>query len=155
MKKLEFGQTFNLLANLGVLVGLLLLVFELSQTRQMMEAQTRHELSQGIIDQGIAVATDRELAELIEKAQTGKLNSRAEEIQWNWWLIARVRYWEDVHYQYRLGLFDQAEFESQLKSFAENFERPEMSEWWSRRKFGYSPDFVSAMDELISDNTSE
>ena len=84
MKKFDLGQTINVLASLGVIVGLLLLVFELSQTRQMMEAQTRHELSQGIIDQGIAVATDRELAEVIEHAQAGKLDSRVEEIQYNW-----------------------------------------------------------------------
>ena len=37
-------------ANLGVLIGLLLLIAELNQNRDMMRAQVRHDLAMGIVD---------------------------------------------------------------------------------------------------------
>ena len=46
MKKIDLGQTIGVLANIGVLIGILLLVYELSQNRQMMKAQTRNEIAQ-------------------------------------------------------------------------------------------------------------
>ena len=48
MKRFEVGQALQLLGNFGVIVGILLLVYELNQNRDMMMAQTRNELSQGI-----------------------------------------------------------------------------------------------------------
>ncbi len=46
MKKIDLGQTIGVLANIGVIIGILLLVYELSQNRQMMKAQTRNEIAQ-------------------------------------------------------------------------------------------------------------
>ena len=40
MKKIDLGQTLGILANVGVVFGILLLAYELNQNRQMMEAQT-------------------------------------------------------------------------------------------------------------------
>ena len=51
MRNIDLGQTAGILANLGVLVGILLLVYELSQTRDMTRAQTRNELSQGFVSE--------------------------------------------------------------------------------------------------------
>ena len=45
MKKLDLGQIAHLLGNLGVIVGILLLVYELNQNRSMMPAQTRNSIA--------------------------------------------------------------------------------------------------------------
>ncbi len=45
MKKLDLGQTTLMLGNLGVILGILLLVYELFQNRQTMEAQTRNSIA--------------------------------------------------------------------------------------------------------------
>jgi len=50
MKKIDLGQTLTILANVGVLAGILLLVFELNQNREMMRAQTRSELASSLVD---------------------------------------------------------------------------------------------------------
>jgi hypothetical protein len=155
MKKIDLGQTLQLLGNAGVIVGILLLVYELNQNRQMMEAQTRHELSQGIVDQFFAGAADPDLVELVIKGQAGALESEIEERQFDWWFFARMRYWEDVHYQYRMGLYDQDEFDAQLRAFSPTFRLPASLELWSSVKDGFSPEFVAAMDELAADLTDE
>lgn len=49
MKKIDRGQTISLLANIGVLIGILLLVFELNHNRVVTEAQTRSAITASII----------------------------------------------------------------------------------------------------------
>lgn len=49
MKKIDRGQTISLLANFGVMIGILLLVFELNQNRVVTEAQTRSAITASII----------------------------------------------------------------------------------------------------------
>ncbi len=41
MKKIELGQAIGILANIGVLGGLLLLAFELRQNNELMAAEGR------------------------------------------------------------------------------------------------------------------
>ncbi len=50
MRKINVGQTVGILANVGVIAGIVFLVFELQQNREMMRAQTRNELSMGAMD---------------------------------------------------------------------------------------------------------
>ncbi len=64
MKKIDFGQTLQLFGNVGVVVGILLLVYELNQNRDMMEAQTRHEIAQSIVEQLGEIASNGDLADL-------------------------------------------------------------------------------------------
>jgi hypothetical protein len=45
----SLNRWLTLGANVGVLVGLLLLVFELNQNRDMIRAQTRNEMAAGIV----------------------------------------------------------------------------------------------------------
>jgi hypothetical protein len=49
MKKIDVGQTLSIIGNVAVVTGILLLVFELNQNREMVMAQTRNEMSQVLI----------------------------------------------------------------------------------------------------------
>ena len=50
MESDKTARWFSVFANLGVIAGLAILVFELGQTRDLMRAQTRNELSSSIVD---------------------------------------------------------------------------------------------------------
>ena len=52
-------------ANVAVLAGLALVVVELSQNREMMRAQTRHQVAAGIVDLLLVPAGNQQLADLI------------------------------------------------------------------------------------------
>ena len=41
MKKINLGQLIGILANLGVIAGIVFLAFELEQNNQLMEAEAR------------------------------------------------------------------------------------------------------------------
>ena len=41
MKKIDFGQTVTLIANIGVIGGIMMLAYELQQNNKLMEAAAR------------------------------------------------------------------------------------------------------------------
>ncbi len=149
MKKIDLGQTIGLFANLGVLVGILLLVYELNQNREMMKAQTRHEMSQGIVDLLLTEATNPELNRILNRGLSGEEITGAELERLEIMMSAYFRYWEDVHYQYRAGLYDDSEFSRQKQSWAYLLTSRSTLEYWCGVRDRHSEAFVMEMDSLL------
>jgi hypothetical protein len=59
-------------ANLGVLIGIFLLIVELQQNREMMRAQTRTDIAAMSIDRLQAIASDQGLADIVRRARFGE-----------------------------------------------------------------------------------
>ena len=104
-------------ANLGVLIGIFLLIVELQQNREMMRAQTRADIAAMTIDHFHVVATDLELADILRRARLGEELGDTESTRYLFYTLATFRTFENVHYQYRLGLFDESEFAGELLGF--------------------------------------
>jgi hypothetical protein len=156
LKKLDIGQMVGILANVGVLLGILLLVFELAQSREMMEAQTRHDLSQSLVEQLIPLALDAELAELsLRIARNCPTGDCVDVEQYRFELLwsARFRYWEDAYYQYQLGLYDEQEFSGQLETWKTVISaNPGVRDHWRGVRAGYSPDFAAEFNALLPES---
>jgi hypothetical protein len=148
MNKLNHWLTFG--ANAGVLAGIVILIFELQQNRQMIQAQTRNEVSVQIVDLLRDVSTSPQTASLINKATNGDELTNVETIQFQHRAAAMLRYFENVHYQYRQGLYDEVEFAAQEDAWRDFLKSgPYVSEW-CRIRNTFSPDFRTAFDQLLS-----
>jgi hypothetical protein len=140
-------------ANLGVLVGIILLIVELDQNREMMRAQTRHELAMGIVDLLQVPASNEQLADVLYRAHSGGELNPKELYQFQLRTNALFRYWEDVHYQYRVGLYDEIEFAKQRDAWKASFTNSSRSQdYWCQVRSLYSPEFMSEMDSLLNDS---
>jgi len=153
MKKIDLTQTVSIVANIGVVVGIGLLAYELNQNRQMTAAQTRHEMAQGIMGWLSNLATDGELVEIILKVESGAPTSPAEEFRYFAFRNMQVRYWEDVHYQYRSGLFDDDEFTATRETWIGVLSEPRVRRFWAEYKHTYSPEFAAEIDEILRELT--
>ena len=155
MKKIDLGQTIGLVANLGVLVGILLLVYELSQTRQINQAQTRTAIAEGIADFLVAIYSDEQLASLWVRGNAGEELSEAERSQHNGLRVAANRHFENSHYQYRTGLYDEGEFAAQREQWRILFSEKGVADHWCRSQASYSPEFASEINRLLTTYTCE
>ena len=137
-------------ANIAVVAGIVLLLMELDQNRQQMRAQTRHELAMGIVDLLQTLATNEQLANVFYRARAGEPLTPVEQFQFEVRTNALFRYWEDVHYQYRLGLYDEVEFERQRGAWKASLGSSRLAiEYWCRVRTLYSPEFAAEMDGLL------
>jgi hypothetical protein len=149
----RLARWLTLGANIAVLVGIILLVLELSQNRDMMRAQTRHELSMGIIDLLQVPAGNEQLASILYRAGAGEELTPEELFLFRLRTNALFRYWEDVHYQYRIGLYDEVEFARQKNAWRASLaSSPLGQDYWCEVRMLYSPDFMAEMDGLLNGN---
>ena len=154
MDSVRLNRWLTLGANLGVLIGIILLLVELDQNRDMMRAQTRHQLAMGLVELQIATGTNQQLVELLDRADSGEELTNAEQRQVGYRFNALIRYWENVHYQYRQDLYDEMEFAAQKEAWRKSFEdSPAITSYWCRMRLMYSPEFMAELDSLLPTNT--
>ena len=151
MKKLDRGQMLQLLGNAGVIIGILLLVYELNQNREMMMAQTRHELSQGLIDNLYRISTDEQSADIVHRGNSGESLTELESFRYTWMTNAQTRYHEDVFYQYRVGLYDEAEYAAHREAWRNNvYANKGVADTFCSYRPNLSPEFVAEIEGLLT-----
>ena len=156
MNKIDLDKALGWLASLGVIAGILLLAYELNQNREMMRAQTRNDLAQTVVDLAIADSQDIVRADILVRGLNGETLSESEQWIHDRRTNAWFRYWENVHYQYRNGLYDQVEFSKQVEAMRRVVNTsPGMVDHWCRTRTTYSPEFAAEMDSLLSRYTCE
>ena len=136
-------------ANVGALIGLLLIAIQLQQSRDLMRAQIRHDLATGIVDILQTPAENGELASILRRGGRGEELTPDEQLRYDLRSNALLRFWEDVHYQYRQGLYDEAEYAAQKSAWAVSMQSAGLSAYWCRVRTLYSPLFMAELDDLL------
>ena len=147
----RLSRWLTLGANIGVLIGIILLIVELDQNREAVQAQTRADLSQGIVDLMGLVASNDELASIRRRIDLGEVATEDEQYRYDLITRAFVRYWENVHYQYRQGLYDDAEFAAHREAIRDYFAYSRsIVAFWCANRHGMSREFVKEIDSLLT-----
>ena len=147
MRKIDLGQTLRLLGNVGVIVGILLLAYELNQNRDLMKAQTRNELQQGLTDVLSLSVGNIEIADIIVRGNRGDELTATESLIFSQRSELVLSYWQNVHYQYRQGLYDEVEFSQHLKTMEAVLVRSDgLAEYWCENRALFSVPFAAEID---------
>ncbi len=156
MKKVNVGQAMRVLANVGVLVGILLLVYELSLNRQMMKAQTRNAIAETLINLSLNQANSVELNQIELKVLAGERLTPLEQRRHTQLWRAFFRYWENVNYQYRNGLYDDNEYFAQREAWKRILlSNRGVRDLWCTRGNVQSREFVAEIADLMGEARCE
>ena len=137
-------------ANVGVLTGLALLLVELDQSRDATRADTRQNISQEITGLLTQIALDEDMADLRYRADSGAELTGLELYRYQLLQRGLFRYWENVHYQYRLGLYDESEFSAHKRVWARYVNSSaRLPNYWCSIRDLVSNDFANEMDSAI------
>ena len=148
----SLNRWLTLIANVGVLIGIALLILELDQNVTAVKAQTRSELSMGVVQILQDVYADPEFASIIERGDGGGELTPSEQFRYEARSRALLRYWENVHYQYHNGLYDQSEYEAQKHAWKMYFERStRLADVWCAIQAEYSVRFRAEVSHLIGE----
>ena len=151
MKKLDLGQTLQLLGNAGIIVGILLLVYELNQNREMMAAQTRNEIAQNTASMIQGEALSSEMVGISVKASAGESLTPVEQEQFDLLWFGYIRLWENAHYQYRNGLFDDDEYLAVRRSWVRLLSEDPRRRLWCLIRDELSQDFAADIESALPD----
>jgi hypothetical protein len=150
----RLNRWLTLLANTGVLVGIILLIIELDQNRDMMRAQIRNEISRAELDMLASWSGDPALADAIVRANRGDELSAAEQFMVRTRSETVFRLWQNIHYQYRQGLYDESEFEASIATFSQIMSRhPSLMDTWCQTSTMYSAEFAEHLQSLLPEES--
>lgn len=150
MKSDKINSWLTLIANIGVLVGLIILIIEVNQTREMNRGETRNQVAAELLGLLRDVGNNPQLADLLQRAESGDELTTSELLQYQQRILSMLRYFENVHYQYRQGLYDEGEFSTQKEAWREVYGRSSsVTPIWCEYRNTFSPQFREEFDGLL------
>jgi len=151
MKKIDLGQSISILANIGVIAGIVFLGIELQQNNETLSVQSRLD-REDLFRQGIARKFEHpDMFRAIAKFERGELLNDEEQLLLDWENHALLIDWMLVYMQVHDDLLDEATIPIELWriSLHEGL-WPGLEEYWSNNKRQYRPEFVQWMDENVA-----
>jgi len=147
MKKIDLPQAITILANIGVIAGIVFLGIELNQNNRLLASETSIAHMMFRVNVNQRYADDGELMELRVKANRNEELSEVEELR----LIQDARsvfaYWEWQVESYQRG--DLEEFSvNGIKGAMEQYAH--LRNVWQISRDLYSPEFVKFMEENVA-----
>ena len=145
----SFSHWLNIFANLAVVGGIIFLGVEIRQNSQMMKAQVRNDITQNIFG-----SIDRALLPDVIEARL-RLSNGEEPLPRDALVLgliirATIRSFENTEYQYRMGLFDQTEYQAYVTFIESYFQNPSTVDWWSQNREEFSEGLQQLIDSLIA-----
>ena len=150
MKKLDLGQTITILANAGVIAGIIFLGVELQQNNELMRAEARDAQNVRLHEFVQQVYTVPELAEILFKVRKGEPLTEVEKIRLRGrqgrQLSGVAAQWRE----YREGAAESPDPSLVRRYFYEGgYYSPPLHDAWEEVKTSLSPDFVQWMEENV------
>ena len=150
----KLNRLLSLLANLGVIAGIVFLAMEVQQNTSMMQAQTRDSISNKLIEWQLSIANDQYTAQTfaVGNAADG-FESIEQEVSYYMLVSSNFRIWENEYYQYSKGLYEEAEFAPRLVRWRKTTieDDTDYERIWCLRREGFSEEFKEIMDSFVQE----
>lgn len=147
MKRLDSAQIATLIANAGVIGGILLLAYELGQNNELMEAEARLNRTQMAVSAWRFTAENPQLTELREREKRGEALASAETRQID---AAVMSIFVTIEWTFHELPRESAELRQTREVQRYNFANsPEYRRVWEARKASFDPEFVQWMEANV------
>lgn len=148
MRKIDVGQTVSILANIGVIAGIVFLAVELNQNNALLRNEARYNLHLGRtteIERGVYYP---EIEELWIKAVQGEPLTLVESERFGALTLGSFVRWEWYYEQFRDGLIEQdvLPIAAWVNIFSQG---PIIGEMWEQQNGLLTPEFVQWMNENV------
>ena len=148
------SQGVQLAANLGVILSIMVLAYQIGEQRELMKAQTRTAISSEVIGLLVSQATDEGLVSALRRSFDGEELSPDDRFRLDRISRAYFRFWENAHYQYRNGWYDETEFAGSRAGWKSRLSRPGVAAIWCEVAGQYSAAFVAEVERLLPSGSS-
>jgi len=148
MKKIDLVHTITVLANIGVIAGIVFLVFELQQNTLAVQS----EAGQGVMDQIQAVyaTLDDPVLEVLLKADENPASLTPVEIaRIQIFYTVAFQAWQNIYFQVRSGAFDAERADGWWQELRQSLEFAPSRVVWDQKGYMLSQEFRDFVDEQV------
>lgn len=145
----KLNHWFTLIANVGVLIGIIFLALELRQNTEMMKAQTRDAMTEKQMGFYELQISNPEVSKSFLD-YTGYQTS-AEQFPAFTIIRSQLRMWENEWYQYQKGLFEDEEFAPRISLWRTMLTSENYRSFWQRVRGEHSPGLRAQIDSIVEE----
>jgi hypothetical protein len=146
------NRWLTLAANFGVLIGLILLVYEVRQNADLMRAQINQSRTDTALFQQYSMSDTDYIAPILAKVGRGEQLSDEEMLRYDARMRAFNRNQDNNLWQYNQGYLGEnvpASIKGGVRAVIGGSELGMTT--WDRQKYSYTEDYVAFVDEAIAD----
>lgn len=152
MKKIDLGQTITILANIGVIITLFFVGYQVSQNTRVVRGEARQALAGLNQEWLVLLSQDGEFNALWNKVWlTDEELSPAEGSRGIFMMLLHLRRIENVYFQWHENLVDESALNSYGLQRAEYFKTRRFNQFWflDDWRAGFDDDFVNFFEERL------
>lgn len=155
MKKIDLSQAITILANLGVIAGIVFLAFELQQNTQAVRVASAQSYLAGGNGLDFQIATDAEFADLVIRGDDAESLSPTDKLRLERWNYAVFRQWETAYYLHKIGALEDELWVAYRHEVHKILSRsPAMQRYWSEGRASFTTDFQELVDLLLESRSA-
>ncbi len=150
MKKIDLGQTVGILANVGVIAGIVFLAIEIHQNTRSLEVNAYQELI-GQINEFATMTIER--PGLNSLALSGSSSADLTDVEFaalRTYLYLITRHGDLAYYQYERGMLSEDRLESSLAPLIDRLCGALFREFWARNSYNFVPSYREYLDLRVS-----
>jgi len=148
MQKIDYGHAIGIVANIGVIAGIVFLGIELRQNNELLRMEASRGYMLNRVESSRNLATDPILAPLRIKSKNGESLSEVEELRLNSDANSALALWEWEWEQRERGLLPDRDDEAYRSNVAAN---PHIARWLLQQEARFDPGFVEWMKTSVID----
>ena len=146
----QINRWMMLAANIGVLLGILFLVFELRQNTVASRAEAASNYQDSFSEIELFIARDAEFAALLEAGRNGDDLSSVDQFRLTVFYGNVLRTWQNAHFQHEAGSLNRDLWLSIRSRFATILtEDRGLSEHWVNHQSEFTPAFNKLVSQLV------
>ena len=153
MKKVDLVQTIGVLANVGVIAGIVFLAIELQQNTTLLKAQAGYALAENRASNNDLLKSSPEFASLIAKLADGSQLTSAERWQEHGFYVSYLLRFAWEYSEFRAGRLTRDQLPTvvwgKLIRGEGPLPAPRFREKWEEMKYQYEPDFIQFMESEV------
>ena len=152
---MNFDKTnrwLTLVANIGVIVGIIFLAVEINQSTLQTQLQTSSSFQNTFTSVELNLVANNDLLDALLKSQKGEGLSEVDQLRVLVFYRAVLRGYQNSFYQSRTGVIDPAVWEGERNQMKQSFGFDEgMVSYWLQNRSLYSPEFNNLISSLIDE----
>jgi hypothetical protein len=143
---IDIGQTLAVFASL-VFVG-----YQIRQHTRALKATSHHAITDSFNALNVLVYSDPRVARIQRLGLAGLGNFDEDEaLQFSWLVLANMRIFETLYYQYKTGTMEEQLYEAELRTLNWLASQPGFQQWWTVNPISFSTEFRAFIGGLISE----
>lgn len=147
----QINRWMMLAANIGVLIGILFLVFELRQNTIASRAEAASNYQDTFSEIELFISRDAEFAALLETGRNGDDLSSVEQFRLTVFYGNVLRTWQNAHFQYGTGSLNKDLWLSSRSRFGTILSEDRgLLEHWSNHQSEFTPAFNTLVTQLVA-----